>query len=476
MQYEFLQRCKKYPLALIHNIQVCLETVAILFILLLSLPFSVCRWFVIQFAYRFRNDLGKILSHLDIVCDNEHEASVDVDCSKHVSQNSVLFTLVLDGILKLSDLQYNFKMNVINTEKYTQLQQYPTNFMGYRFWKQDESFILENHVVQENFEGSLSNLHENLLNRPFLPKRSPWELVLIQNKENKQTILGFRISHTMSDAKSAMKLLFNHLGQKPFNQEAVGKGKTLSLPFKIIKTIPTLISLVNTAIRGRNHPWKNYNFDDNQTPYSVTFSNPLSLPDIKAIAKKNNASGSSVIMAAITGAIHNLQEATLRRKTLCMYPLPKENHPDTEMKNHFYTPVVSLPTRESCPKKRLAECHQRFINLRKNHNEKLQEVVLVSVNLPGPVRKYLPKNQLAPMIITNNVGAKEEFEIGGFPVVKLCGSFALLEGTVGVGFFTLSYGDELNISVIAKGNTISRKTLNKLAEGIGTELEILKGL
>ncbi|CAL8129167.1 unnamed protein product [Orchesella dallaii] len=472
MVYKFLP--KNCLFEFICYFQIFMETTVCLLILLLSLPFSFYRWFVIQFVFFFRKDLGKILSPCDLVCDNDQEGIV-ISCSNPIPKNSILFTLVLDGILKLSDLQFIFKKNVIDIKKYPQLKQYPTNFMGYRFWKQDDNFNIENHVVQEKVEGSLSNLHENLLNRPFLPKRSPWELVLIQNQEKKQTILGFRISHTMSDVKSAMKLLCNHLGQQPFKQEAVGNEKTVSLLHEIFKIIPNLISFMNTVIRGRFHPWKNFNFDE-KISYSVAFSPSISLPDIKVISKKNNASGSSVIMASITGAIHNLQEEALQCKTLCWYPLLRENHPDTEMKNHFYITVASLPVNEPCREKRLKECHQMFTSLRKNYMEKLLDSLMLIKNVPGQVRRHLLKNEMAPTFITNNLGSKEKFNIGGIPVVQLCGSFALLEGSVGVGFFILSYGDELNISVICKGNTVSRTILKRLANGIGKELEMLKEL
>ncbi|CAL8085864.1 unnamed protein product [Orchesella dallaii] len=466
---------------------------------------------IVVFLSRRNPKLGKVLTPKDSCLANE-------DFTRFPPKVSVVSTMLLDGDLSLQEFQSAFVQHVINAcipsssssklayfreqstgycqTRYPELMQYQSDFMGHKFWKDDADFSLSNHIraIDHSKNPNLDLIHEEMLNKPFNIKRSPWEIVLIRNyynmseeiedtlKSQLQTLVVARFHHSMVDAKSILKLFVECLGQqsltisKPQEMNKSLYGNIFStLIFPMIYLCQNVKLFMIVCFGSGLHPWRTPIMGGDNNKLLIRFSQNMPLKEIKDVAKRNNISTSAVLISMITGAIYNL-DSELRTKTvLAGYILPLENHPPT-LCNHFTGSIIQLPTNKHLStKERLQLCHNLFRDIKSSSmKEFLESAVLQIGTLFDPLRKLIARNVYATIGITNIAGESKEFSI----VQRKCSEFTFSVGTLGgcsgVSFSCSSYQDNFRVAVIANESVLDEAKVQKLANAFGEELQVMK--
>lgn len=148
------------------------------------------------------------------------------------NRNSVCF-LILKGRLSIETLQNRIDKNILSvkntkgTYKYHQLRMYPCKFQRFLFWKMEDEFKVDNHVMMYEkakddnriwTETDVHELQKNLIRKQWTRFTSPWEILLIPNYRTQscggrevKTVLCVRFHMCIGNEVSWMKILCNFL-------------------------------------------------------------------------------------------------------------------------------------------------------------------------------------------------------------------------------------------------------------------------
>lgn len=259
--------------------------------------------------------------------------------------------------------------------KYPEFQQYLEMWKGYMFWKPDPLFCLHNHLhvhripessTKTESEKILRNLIESLLNKPFPPKRSPWEMHLVYNFKNpfipstdgansitteEVTVMIFRIHHGMADgfaviyalfeALSGQKLLYKHIESKHLaaSQSVTESFKKaynawICVPCRIIWDLGYLVKF---SVRYGDKLKTPYGCPDRMKQWKVGYdqSEVISMEKIKFIKNQLKVSFTSVLLSAVAaGVAFSYNKKGLKGKLFPVgIPIPLAGH-SGKLRNH----------------------------------------------------------------------------------------------------------------------------------------------
>ncbi|CAL8139702.1 unnamed protein product [Orchesella dallaii] len=457
----------------------------------LWLPSYILRGFALLIA-SWTSKLGNILNPISTLL-------ADEDYDKYPPKNSLIGTVTVDGDVSLEEFQDLFKRTVLEATiptnpilswkqphdqtRYPEFQQYQINFLGFKFWKDDPNFQIENHIVEKvltNEPSSLQNVHKEMHNKLFVSKRSPWEVILIKNYRSvedglgeheeqalRKTVIVARFHHSMADAKSILKVFVIGLGQRPLclaKPQLNINSNILSellfyLRFPFVYYLSVISGGLYKAYQSSFHAWRVNMFGANPRQV-IGMSSKLSLHDIKQVAKRNNVTTSAVVLSLMTGAMCNI-DAKFREKWV--------------IAGHIGALV--LPTDQITAAKRLQACQKNFADLKERRIEKYYEFVhLQAGTLNNPLRKMTMRNIFFPVGVTNIAGESHEFSIGQNKCSEFTFSLGTLTGCAGVIFTSSSYKDYLRVAVAADESIMDEIEAQKLAQSMWNELEMLKSI
>ncbi|CAL8093985.1 unnamed protein product [Orchesella dallaii] len=460
--YQHLQIIKvilRAPLVLLTSLLMSLS-------LLLWLPVYIFRLVAISTG-KLRPSLGKILTPMDLITfENFHPDKAP--------KGSLVATALLEEDITVESVQRLFKDSLSQSSSNFQLlqpklQQYQSYWLGFAFWKNDPDFQIQNHVVEYsnpvNNLGSVAEVHEHLLNKTFVPKRSPWELLVLRNcnfyqtssaqrsctpmhncnpevvgdpnnnNRQGQTLLALRIHHTLGDGISVLKLFVQGLGKKTL-VKATPKLTTRSVKDNLVllSTLPFSIGeeclkfWYHTLYYCRSHLRLLRAMDSKRARKVVAITELMSMSEVKSIAKESGVTFSAVILTIITCSLRKLiirkegkgQEIVLPTG----YILPVDGHPN-ELANHWAFTYTFLRLSEMGYRERLINCNEIFINLKTSAKAYfLRYGTFLVGTIFHALSKYSMKNRICSTIITNIAGDEEGFSVQG----KKCVDFSLTTG------------------------------------------------
>lgn len=436
----------------------------------------------VLFSY-FDTALGRFSKYLDVWMD---ENFVD-----YCPSSSIIATLSLTGQLNLEHFKKLFSDNVIHARlptltpkpRYPELRQFLTSFLGFRIWKNNLDFSIDDHICEKHLNldaPDLSLLHQELMNRPYPKMQSPWSIILVHTSSS--TTICVRIHHVLTDGKSMLKLLTECLAGKPLksaqpslNPPSFMQNLQFCLSFPLNYAI-NMMQLFYKLCLSHDHPWTNNKFQSDKYSGSfVTFSQALSLPLIKHVAKKQGVTTSSVIMALITGAIRKCNGLS-SRSVQVSYPLPKRHHP-YQLTNCFYIAILSLPTHLSSALARLKSCNEEFSHAKATQIGKFTRVVAFACgSMVYPFAKKLAVNHFLPVLLTNMAGDQDGFAVGEKECTQFNMSVGTMEGTACATFCTLSYKNTITVGITSKASVISKKEIDQMGSNVAAELDRLMAI
>jgi hypothetical protein len=188
------------------------------------------------------HDLGKMLSFTSsfFAADNLYKqprANIVTICTVEGTLDLAHFrnlwrTNVMEATIPSDRANEGTTIKVVDEEAgqklYPELTQYIYNWGGYTFWKEDLNFNLNEHIntLHLNYSNThdgdsesdikdedllLSELREELLNRPWVRNKPLWEIFLIPGASGKQTFLLIRCHHCLADGYAILNLFISSL-------------------------------------------------------------------------------------------------------------------------------------------------------------------------------------------------------------------------------------------------------------------------
>lgn len=438
-------------------------------------------------------EYGKLLGYIDIHSDE--------DFTNSPPKCTIVTTLTLDGPLSLPRLRELFTRNVLNNAtiiqestgqsvlRYPELQQYICSYWGFKIWRNQPDFNVDQHIKQEppsNEPVILSSFLENLINKSFPKNKSPWEIILTgdqqlldedHNKRSPKSVLSFRIHHSMADAKSILKCFVECLGEKELKT-----AESLKVPPKnkliwYLKFPLIYGKLFWYSVKMEGHPWKTLSLGESDpcsgsVPLVVRLSGKLELRKLKQVAREHGLLTSSVILGVVGGAIGKFD---LRGDEIFVgFPQNKEGHPK-EMTNHIEMGAMMIPTSGGGgPLERIKKCNEIQMGMKLNDVSRYVDVLARLLgNLPWKLRRIVGVNYFVPVAVTNIAGEMEGFGVGGVDVKEFTMGVGTFQGCCGVTFCCFSYRDGLRVAVAGKETLLSGERAQQLANQVEKELDLV---
>lgn len=321
-----------------------------LLIAILSIPVFIYRYVITKIvAPFFKPEIGKAVTVNGNMIASEflklrQGPGIPPRCSTVVN-------IICDGIV-----QYDELLKVINTRwirastengqlRYPEFQQYIDYWMGYMFFKKDKNFFLEDHVylheldeqgTEEGAENFLRHLIEELVNKPFPLKKSPWEVHLINNYKNSEldcevgkpvSVFVIRIHHGLGDGFALMHMIVEVLfgnclknshvpkirppkvsAKKSITRALCKVTDVILFPVKLLYDAGYLVSV---GFRKRT-PW---HIPDRKKSWRQIYGRSKLIPieKIKVIKNRFGVTFTSVLVACMSGASAKMMARSMKK-------------------------------------------------------------------------------------------------------------------------------------------------------------------
>ncbi|OXA49402.1 hypothetical protein Fcan01_15534 [Folsomia candida] len=296
--------------------------------------------------------------------------------------NTLPWCRVLLGNLDLNEFIHHINKTWISCRddasqnlRYPELQQYPVNWAGYKFWKWEEKFSLQNHIRFAPSGGDLTQMVVDLLSGTFPDGTSPWDFTIVPGHilqgEEQVTKIFLRVHHLLGDGFMIYFLLQRMLGDEnpaPLfrpgvkRENSVWKSAKHSIlfPYKAILLIGELAhSAVTRTI------WK---VPERRKGLTWSLARGQSIPARTILRIKNHfqVSFSAALYSLVAGGLRRFIDSELKHNgtkipaiipTVTPVP-PGGRHPD-RMGNQFSFCLISYATGPSDPVERLYEMHHK---------------------------------------------------------------------------------------------------------------------
>ncbi|ODM90900.1 O-acyltransferase WSD1 [Orchesella cincta] len=474
---------------------------------LLSIPGYTYRFFLSRIASRYYSaTLGKIVDAPATLFAVEFLPSF-----RHLSPKCVIVTtMVADGKWSVNETRKLIEERWVSFSDYPELKQYVERWNGFLFWKNDLNFSIENHVRSHELEGhSDSEFDENqrqfvrnLLNKPFHPKRSPWEWFVIKNYKNaslekesehgEMTLNIFRFHHCLGDGYSFARALMEKLIETPFetpfdklppSQPSAFWSKdtflaALYLPLQFSLDMRNVFELFYASqLYTRKTPLHALDEEDslNYKKHAVC----IPIKRIKEIKKKLGVSFTGVLLAALSAGITKLlqkknktNEVTKTVKLFVVLPLPGR---PTKLQNHLTATYIELPTIPNMhPVDRVGNIETELKHARQNTLPLMYPLLVQAFgSLLPSLAAFLLKIRFSSVGLSNFPGPPGQVRYNGRKCLMADFISGTLVGTIGVYIHLCSYEGQVRIATTFGKKCLDVIEADVMMRSIVDEINIL---
>jgi len=264
-----------------------------------------------------------------------------------------------DIIRDLSSIYTKVRSDGSGQLMHWKLSVYPIQRLGFWFWTKDESFDFENHVKflesrVIDSEDEICSIVSKVMRKGFQPKRPLWDITVVpytitsqQAKESTpKSILIFRLSHSIIDGLSFMKLYYRLAGYERLPPDfplVTSKDKLsigqLALEWAhglftgmyvyacLMQKLPDCNSVLNLEVYKPSGDW------------ILTSFPTIPLKAIKRAKIAFNCSFNDIILCGIFGGLQNYMKkyggGICPPSFHCIVAAPKPDHPNDTIANHL---------------------------------------------------------------------------------------------------------------------------------------------
>ncbi|CAL8085192.1 unnamed protein product [Orchesella dallaii] len=492
----------KEGLILLHGLFVFLS---LLILILLFTPIYIYRWCVIKYVACFhKSKFGKPIGSLGSLFAIELLPNFPASKAPKCVVGS---KIIIDGHVTMQELEEMFYVKWIGnkelTSRYPEATQYVEKFMGFVFWKKDPYFKIENHLKILSLKGSteaemeeeLCHLSEELLNKPFPHKRSPWEAYVVHNYKNdgllkrsktgELTLLILRMHHTFADGFSVMYAVIEGLLDTPLKDIALPNSKELGLT-KLSEKVEFGLSFplrflrdLSEYSRGAFGEKTGFHRVDDRFPSRTLYGrppDPFSVEKIRITKEKLGVSFTAVVLSVLASAMGKTLGGKRKpvEKLLTYIPLPLPGHP-RELSNHATIVCFPLPTApELDPVVRVKKLEANLTQAKRNTTPLMFLLLMKTLGSLFPFMiDILARNRVIPTGVSNFPGPGIEMRLNGKRGME--GDFfaGTLQGVTGVGFQVGSYQDCLRVSTVVDNQVMSKSEVKQMVSYVVEEFDKL---
>ena len=191
----------------------------------------------------------------------------------------------------------------------------------------------------------------------------------------------------------------------------------------------------------------------------------LALADVKETGKRLGATINDMVLAMSTGALRTLllRYDGTAEPLLASVPVSFDFSPERISGNRFTGMLVALPTDSDDPLERVRCSHENAISAKESHQLMGPELVSrwAAYMPPAPTQAFFRwasgrdgQNKILNLNISNVPGPSERGRVGGALVTEIYSVGPLTAGS-GLNITVWSYVDQLNISVLCDGATLT---------------------
>jgi diacylglycerol O-acyltransferase / wax synthase len=401
----------------------------------------------------------------------------------------ILGVWVLEGPVALKKVEEQLAEGLLSYRRYRQkVEVTPAG----NYWRDDPSFDLAHHMKRARLPGrggktALERFVGDLASEPLDPNHPLWTVHIVEKYEGGAAVV-FRMHHAIADGIALMGVTMalvdggdnsRHAAQP--DEEggwlqsvmapavaAINLGKQASA-----STLRTALTLARNPLRAAGYlrdgagvagelGYLLFMPSDSQTRFKgqpqgtkrVAWSEPLKLPEVKAVSRALGASINDMLLSCVAGAMRRYLaekgDKTQGVEVRAMVPIDLRQPGDLELGNRFGIIAVELPVGIENPLERLMTVRQRMLALKTSYEPG------VTLGLFGALG-YLPKlvqDQLldllssrATAVMTNVPGPAEPLSVAG-SVLKQSFFWVPQTGNVGMGVSIFSYAGRVQFGLI----------------------------
>ena len=393
------------------------------------------------------------------------------------SSNPMMITVLLqfkgrvdyDRLLKVIDDVFG------RYRRFRQCVVRPEGFLARPYWEDDPNYCVEDHMDRAKLrlpadDGAVEELVKTKMNTLLDFARPLWQITFVDNHPD-GTLLVARVHHCIADGISLMQVF---LQMTQTAAEAAAEPVAAGMPYSGIakpnaprpdaapkplpgKTFPhpPLASILLASLKiifRRPDPPSILKGPLGKTKRAV-WSQPYSLPEIKAIARHHHATVNDVLMAMASGAFQRYMDLhhdhpTRNIRAFIMVNL-RGHTIDYELGNKFGLVFLKMPIDRATPLKRLEALKHGMDTLKASAEYAATYFIL---NILGQVPKWVEDIAIrildakGTVVATNVPGPRREMYLAGAPISSIK-AWVPQSGRIGVGLSFISYNDQVMLGL-----------------------------
>lgn len=200
---------------------------------------------------------------------------------------------------------------------------------------------------------------------------------------------------------------------------------------------------------------------DHGVAQRVAWTEPLSLPDVKAVAHATHTTVNDVLLAALSGALAQYinEHGDFVDEVHVMLPFnirPLDQPLPAELGNRFGLILLGLPLQTGSPRERLREVHRRTAEIKASRQPAVSYAILAAVGrAPAPVEALLIDfmSTKSTSVVTNVPGPSAPVTLAGVPVRDVL-VWAPCAGSVGMSVSIFSYRDTITVGFMTHASQV----------------------
>lgn len=388
----------------------------------------------------------------------------------------IVGVLLFEGDLDYERLCASIERRMLSFCRFRQLA--VADSTGY-VWQDDPDFNLDHHLHREVLPGAagkaeLEQFVADLASTPLSPNRPLWEMHLVDTSLGGQALV-MRIHHSIADGIAMVGVILSmtdsspgkagghprpHIAQEDEDEEDGLWAKYVDLlnnPGKILDYARIGTSIASELATLATMP------DDSHTRFKgkpgiakrVAWSEPMSLPEVKAVGKVLGCSVNDMLLSAAAGAMRaylvehgdEVDDVEIR----AMVPVNMRRASDAgKLGNRFGLVALELPLGIENPLARLYATRERMAKLKGSYQAALTLSILGVV---GMAPKFAQQQVLdllaskASAVMTNVPGPQHTLYLAGAKLLQPL-FWVPQSGDIGMGVSILSYDDKVQFGLI----------------------------
>ena len=423
---------------------------------------------------------------------------------------TIVGVMIFAGKLDIDRLKRTLAARLLH---YPRFRQKVTSDATGSWWEDDDLFNIDHHLRRTALPGDggkeeLQNLVAELLASPFDHARPLWQFHLIDNYRNGKTrssAMILRIHHAIGDGIALIGVVLSLTdpdgatqvgevddsanGAVEEDEDHGGLWRMLFEPKTgaVIAGIRYSGSLLEKSLSLLTNPGQALDTirdgagiaveiaklammpDDAKTRFKgipgiakrVAWSEPILLPEVKAVGKTLGCSINDVLLSAVSGALsayltekgEALGEAGIR----ALVPVNLRSPGDEgKLGNHFGMVTLELPAGTKNPLARLHETRSRMEELKHSYQATAALTVLEVVGLlPQIVQEHVLDllASKASVVMTNVPGPRETRFMAGSRIIQQM-FWVPQTGNIGMGVSILSYDGKVQFGLVSDAGLV----------------------